>query len=785
MVSFLTDHGILGMNARNLLYIRPYNPKKAIALADDKVKAKSFLSARGVPTAKVYAHIQTREDLEHFDFSRLPDQCVLKPNFGFGGEGIRVFRGRKNGNFVEGKREVTEAELKEHIERILDGEFSVNGKEDTAFFEQLLVAHKGFAPFRPVGLPDIRIVVFNLVPVMAMLRIPTAQSKGKANVHLGGVGIGIDLAKGTTTHAVQYNRIIDKLPSGIDPKGKEIPYWDDLLLIAARIQQATDIGYLAVDLTIDDKTGPQLLEVNARAGLMVQIANLAPLRTRLERVEGLKVSTPEKGVLLAREMFGQKAVTRKTVIEKRVLGIHEIIRIPVGPDELEVTAVCNPAYERTAFTPALVAELLRQGALEVEDAERRTYRARFYLGGKKIQTIIGERAITDPTVRVSLGRRDLADFLLDPSKKTEHIPKERIALKIDMYAVDRQLHTLETEMPILRHLKPIDFIEHRKRAESDRMYEPMFTYHLLSFDAKEMRSRLTELKTDDSPLGTLVEKKRRELLHRLTLLETRGTDDYAQASISLYGKPDSALKSSAMSFLATQTASLLPPKPDDLQTDEDVKKRFEKVLEEYGLHDWNVIIRENLASNCAVGKKHVYIKEGAVFEPAHVEALIAHEIEAHALTAENGDTQAYEILASGCARYLFTQEGLAIYLQNKVLPEHHDKHYWSARSILAIDYALSHGFAETRTYLEEIGYSPEKALNKALSLKRGIGDTSKPGCFTKDIVYFSGLQMIEMFVSGGGDLKRLYVGRVAIEDLELVEQLENLKQPILLPKVLG
>lgn len=782
----LFSHGILGMNGRNLLYIKPHNPRKAIALADDKMKVKSFLSARDIPTAKVFAHITSEQQLQSFDFSQLPDECVLKPNFGFGGEGIRVFRGRKDGKFLESKRTVDEDELRRHIERILEGEFSVNGKEDTAFFEQLLVAHDGFAPFRPAGLPDIRFVVFNLVPVMAMVRIPTPESDGKANVHLGGVGIGIDMARGTTTYAVQYNHLIDRLPNGIDPKGIPIPYWEEMLLIASRIQQMTDIGYLAVDLTIDDKSGPMLLEVNARAGLMVQIANLAPLRSRLERIAGLKVQSPEKGVLLAQELFGQKLVTPRKTVQKIVVGVQEIIRIPSDEGDIEVTAVANPSYERTAFSPTLVQELLRLKALEPESLEKKTYRARFTLGGKKIQTIIGERAIVDPLVRVSLGRRDLADFLIDPAKKTDHAPKERIALKVDLYAVDRQLHQLERMMPILKSVKPQEYQLHLLRARQDRSYEPVFTYEPIDADLAELRSAIVITRTDNSPLGVLLGKKRDELLKRINLLEARGDSaGFTSASMEIYGKADAELFTAAKARLDAREACLLPPKPETLRTAEQVKVRFEEVLEGYGLLDWTVQLRENLLSDCAIGKKRVYIREGKMFDPVHIDSLIAHEIEAHALCAENGANQPYLLLQSGMANYLQTQEGLAVTLQDKVLPQYHDKLYWSAQNVLAVDYALRHGFAQLRTYLEDIGYAPEKSLTKALALKRGMGDTSKPGAFTKDLVYERGRYAIAKYLEDGGDIKRLYVGRVAIEDLELVEKLPELKPPILLPKNLG
>ena len=76
MWPFFTHHGVLGLNARNFLYIKPFNPKRAIALADDKLKTKAFLAARGVPTAKIYARIESREQLHEFAFSTLPDASI-------------------------------------------------------------------------------------------------------------------------------------------------------------------------------------------------------------------------------------------------------------------------------------------------------------------------------------------------------------------------------------------------------------------------------------------------------------------------------------------------------------------------------------------------------------------------------------------------------------------------------------------------------------------------------------------------------------------------------------
>lgn len=782
-----SSRGLLGLNARNLLYIKPYNPRKAVAFADDKMKTKAFLAARGIPVAKMYARIESREQLQSFDFSALPDECVLKPNNGFGGEGIMILKGRKNGQFLEqGKRPVSDQRLREHVEDILDGRYSISGTPDIAFFEKILVADEAFAPFRPAGLPDIRIVVFNLVPVMAMLRIPTAQSGGKANVHLGGMGIGIDIATGKTTHAVQSGRVVKELPHGGSVAGIPIPHWEDILLISSRIQYITNIGYLAVDLTIDEEMGPALLEVNARAGLSVQIANLAPLRARLERVGGVTVATPEKGVRLAQELFGKKAVREagEHGDDRPILGILETISVSGAGTAMDVPVALLPHADRSVFRQDLVDELLRGELIEKEEGKEDLYRIRFTLGGRKLQSVIRAGDVPRSDVRAVIGKRDLSGFLIDPSKGAA--TPRTAAKKADLRAIDKMLAQFDHELLLLRPLKPTNLSEERARLAEDRKYEPVFQYAPLTDEAGEIRERLGSLQTDESPLGVLLRKKAGELLARIDLLEARGdAQRFTRHSSMLFGMPQSDLLTAASSFLKSQVACDLPPRPDDLITPEKAVPIFQEVLDKYGLHDWQVSVRRKLVADCTVGGNSVYLREGALFSRMHIDALVAHEIETHVLTAENGDHQPYQLLRRGCAGYMDTQEGLAIFNQNRVLSEHHDKRYGPARSVLAVAYALEHSFAETRAYLEEeLGYRPDKALSKAIDVKRGLADASQPGAFTKGLVYFRGLRAIEQFVTGGGNLADLYIGKVALEDMELIKQIPDLKPAIILPSFL-
>jgi alpha-L-glutamate ligase-like protein/uncharacterized protein (TIGR02421 family) len=784
MFPFVSNSGILGLNARNLLYIKPFNPRKAVAFADDKLKTKAYLAARGVPVAKIYARIENRDQLRSFDFKSLPDECVLKPNYGFGGEGIIILKGRnKKGEFLDqGKTAISEEKMREHIEDILDGKFSVNGREDTAFFEKILVTDRCFAPFHPAGLPDIRIVVFNLVPVMAMLRVPTVESGGKANVHQGGIGIGIDLSKGVTTYATQYNRVIHSLPHGGSPAGIVIPNWEEILLVAARIQYITNIGYLAVDLTIDADMGPALLEVNARAGLMVQVANLAPLRARLERVAGIDVGTPEKGVRLALDLFGQTLKSHQPLHEedRPVLGPREILSIAGTGATVDVLALISSEHERTIFSKDLITELHSIGGAVQQETDEGGYRVKFSLGGGKIQTIVRQGDVPQG-VRAIVGRRDLAGFLIDPMKAAATVFPT--GMKEDLRAIDKFLSQADHDLLLLKYVKPENLFEERARAIEDSQYNPIFQYKPIDVNMDEVESRLLALSPDDSPFGLLLRKKRRELLQRISVLRARGNArTFTDACIAMYGQPSSVLVSAATSFLRSRIACDLPLKGADVLTSEQALPFFEEVLTRYGLHDWQVQIRDNVVARVTVGSKSVYLRRDALFSKLYLPALIAHEIETHVLTAENGNHQQYDLFRRGFANYMDTQEGLAVYNQNRFLSPHHEKRYDPARNILGTAFALEHSFAETRAYLvEELGYDADKALTKAIDMKRGLIQSSEPGGFTKGIVYFRGLRAIEHFVAEGNNLRRLYIGKIALEDLEILEQISGVKEPLILP----
>jgi len=305
----LREAGILGMNCRNADYIMRHNPRSSFPLVDNKVLTKKLAGDHQIPTPPLYGVIERHTDVAGIRES-LRGRCefVVKPARGSGGSGIVLIRDCTEKGYVTQSGEVISAEdFSYHISDILSGIYSLSGLEDLAIVEGLVHPDQVFGAVTYQGVPDIRIIVYRGVPVMSMVRLPTRASDGKANLHRGAIGAGIDLPGGTTGTAVHLSQIVSHHPDTGNPvSGIKVPYWDQMLTMAARTWEMTGLGYIGVDLIIDREKGPLLLELNARPGLAIQLANQRGLRERLDRVERAPAgvfATPEARVAWAKENF--------------------------------------------------------------------------------------------------------------------------------------------------------------------------------------------------------------------------------------------------------------------------------------------------------------------------------------------------------------------------------------------------------------------------------------------------------------------------------------------------
>src|SRR3989337_4425981 len=298
---------ILGLNARTQLFTYRYNSLQGKKIADSKLQTARVLGKTEVTLPKIYKKFKNPEDIEKFDWESLPNSFAVKPSRGLGGEGIIVVKKKiKDGEgWITTQRErVTVDDLKFHVLDILEGAFSMRNEPDVAFIQEYVGRHKAFKKYAYRGTPDIRIIVFNKVPVMAMLRLPTKESGGRANLHQGAVGVGIDIATGITTKAFWRGEYIHFKP-GTKRKlhGIKIPQWTSILETAVMGGLATDLGYYGADVVLHPEKGPMKLELNYQPGLSIQLANAAGLRKRLERVEDLQVRDASHGVKIAKALF--------------------------------------------------------------------------------------------------------------------------------------------------------------------------------------------------------------------------------------------------------------------------------------------------------------------------------------------------------------------------------------------------------------------------------------------------------------------------------------------------
>lgn len=178
----LSAKGIMGINRRNADYVLKYNKRHLYPVVDDKILTKERAIAAGIHVPEMYGIISTEKEIENLDkIIGEHNDFVIKPAQGAGGDGILVIADRFEGRFktVSGKI-VSRDEIEQQLSSILSGLYSLGGGRDRALIEYRVTPDPIFKSISYEGVPDIRIIVLMGYPVMAMLRLPTRQSGGKA-----------------------------------------------------------------------------------------------------------------------------------------------------------------------------------------------------------------------------------------------------------------------------------------------------------------------------------------------------------------------------------------------------------------------------------------------------------------------------------------------------------------------------------------------------------------------------------------------------------------------------
>ncbi|MFH1291630.1 MAG: tyrosine/phenylalanine carboxypeptidase domain-containing protein [bacterium] len=766
-LSFLEKaSGILGINARNLLFVNRYNSHAHKKFADNKLYTKNYLSSRGLGVAKVYTIIKNHKELKTFNPKSLPESFVIKPNRGYGGEGILVIKKYKNKKFVDiNGKEYDWKDIYRHIVSILDGKYAISGLSDQAIMEERLVMDEYFRRYTDSGLPDVRIIVFNYVPIIAMLRVPTEESNGKANLHLGAVGVGIDISTGKATYAVYHNKFVKKLPNDEKIRTIQIPSWNDVLLMAAKAQHASQIGFLAVDLAITNN-GIKILELNARAGLAVQIANQVLLKARLKKVSDLQVPNPEKGVEVSKTLFSSNIPTEKKEKKeaKPIIGLYERVDI-LNTQYHDILFKIDAHADQVLLDTSLQNLKSNDNRIEIKIKTKRLTLPFKYadFSQEKFQAVLAGKYLQDFMIDLNLNRE------LDKNKTS--FPKKQDVDEKIIQNIDKKIDRIESHLNIVGTLRPTNLDKEKQEFLRNPVNSPRFFYVQPNADLAQFRRELKALpKEIDHPLAKIFIKKIKELQTKLDILESIDGPELQAISSRLYGKADRVLYDKALRYIHDHP----------IQTDNSkelnqkiIIKQIENFLKKNKLSKWKIKVTTDRTTDIAVNKNGtIFLREDISFSENRLKAVVAHEICTHIFRLENGSFQKYKIFSKGTADYLTTEEGLAIYNQKQLGIPLGEKDIWPALRTIGVYLADEMSFVELFHYLKEnYGLDDETAWITCLKSKRGLIDTDKKIAFTRDTVYFRGYLQVSDYLKQNPDdgLKNLYIGKIGLNDLQYLK----------------
>ncbi|MFT4303466.1 MAG: tyrosine/phenylalanine carboxypeptidase domain-containing protein [Candidatus Woesearchaeota archaeon] len=339
--------------------------------------------------------------------------------------------------------------------------------------------------------------------------------------------------------------------------------------------------------------------------------------------------------------------------------------------------------------------------------------------------------------------------------------------------IDKKLHNISKHLAKLPCL-PVNLDQEREKFFKSSTYNPIFTYEPEHEPLDKIEQALRNIEIDSSGIGIIFKKKRNELFNIVQMLKSIGTRKFTEISKILYGQPDDKLIKSAWKLINLHDS----PDTTFISTSQ-VLVKLEYAIMKYGFN-WKVKEKEMASKACvSCSNKTLYIKQDSFYTNKFVKRLIVHEIGTHILRNENGLQQPYKIFADGTTNYLATEEGLAVLNEelHNCLTKSTLKTY--AARVIAVHKALKCTFRETYNYI--VPYvGKHNAFDITLRAKRGIGNTFFPGAFTKDYLYLKGYRDLKQYLNHGGNIQRLYYGKIGLDDLDIVEKIPNIINPLFL-----
>nr|WP_241248677.1 tyrosine/phenylalanine carboxypeptidase domain-containing protein [Nocardioides sp. KC13] len=337
--------------------------------------------------------------------------------------------------------------------------------------------------------------------------------------------------------------------------------------------------------------------------------------------------------------------------------------------------------------------------------------------------------------------------------------------------IDARLTEIERQVDVLLNLTPLNGAEawdDFKR--SDFTVAPTLRLRELDFDPDLVRRELYNLEIEDvadPALHSLFRAKRDEIARQITALEDRDTTKFVHGSRQLFGDPSPSLVSSAEQLLA----DIEPPAPArgnvtsgafaDAARDE-----LEHYRAAYPEFPVEVEVREDVSELMVSSEGHLLIPEAGTFRADRVEPLLHHEVGTHVVTYQNGARQPLKMLTIGLPGYDETQEGLALiseYVTGGLDPR---RLRVLAARVVAVDLLIAGAtFMEIFETLESKHRIPRRTA-WSVAVRVVVA-----GGMVRDAIYLRGISRILEAVASGVDLDVLLVGKLALDHVDLVQDL--------------
>ena len=354
-----------------------------------------------------------------------------------------------------------------------------------------------------------------------------------------------------------------------------------------------------------------------------------------------------------------------------------------------------------------------------------------------------------------------------------------------VWDVDESLSKINSQLDILLLVTPVNAQSAREEFEqSGFRNSPSFEYRPLPFDPLITKREICAIHTEqveDPTLEYLFRRTQDEMDRQVTMLSDIGTPRFLHGSLQVFGGVEPELKK-----LATQLLKQVPAESQDgvpRLGPVAFAHRAEKEIARYRKIDPSFVatveVREDMYSGLMVSGTRLLVGRETSVPTSRATALLAHEIGTHLVTRHNGTQQPMKLLQSGLAGYDPLQEGLAVLSEYLVGGLSLTRLRLLAARVIAADTMIDGGgFRDTFDLLHRThGMDWESAYTVTLRVYRGGG-------LTKDAAYLRGLNQVIEYVAGGGDLKLLFVGKLAADHIPLVRELlerKVLKPPALLP----